>query len=223
MKVLNMLKIIITPLLTIMLFSASNVFSEDLYSELTKPYDEKYKKLGIPYRKEIKDNVIYILPDTTQKNEVSTNQVGGDGFLDEEGRKRFEEGARLIAKETGGTMMYIMEGSPEIKGEVEYFVMPEDKMLSDCIYTKGYTYPSNCTSDDEEIKFIFQAGIDPQSTLDEIARSQGKLSEYNKIPEDYDPDGCQVMPDGTERPCGETTVIDMISQKDSQQPISMKE
>jgi hypothetical protein len=209
MKVLNMIKVIIAPSLIIIPFFSSNAFSEDPYSELTKPYDEKYRKLGIPYRKEFKDGVVYILPDTPQNSEDQNNKIGRDDFIEEEGRKRFDEAAKKMAKETGGTMMYIMEGYPKKNGEFDYFVLPEDKMLSGCTYPSGYTYPVSCSSEDGED--IFKAGIDPQSKLDEIARSQGKLSEYNKVPQGYDPDGCQIMPDGTERPCEETKVVDLIS------------
>jgi hypothetical protein len=223
MKFLNMMKVATLPSMIIILLFSSNILSED-YSELTKEYDEKYSKLGIPYRKEFKDNVVYILPDTISPDALKNrqdpnNKVDVMDSLDKikkEGLKRFEEASEKIAQETGEAVMYIMEGDPKSNGEFEYFTLPQDKLITGCMYTRGYTYPDHCSSDDGVL--IFQAGKDPQSKLDEIARSQGKLSEYNKVPPNYDPEGCQIDTNGINHPCDEIKVVDLISQSGTNEP-----
>lgn len=64
----------------------------------------------------------------------------------------------------------------------DYFELPERDQLDNCVYTQGYSYPDICF--DLNNNKIFDSSEDDQSVLDAIAKKQGRLGKYNKIPKE---------------------------------------
>ena len=63
------------------------------------------------------------------------------------------------------------------------FELPPEQIIPNCTYAGGATFPDNCTDDEDNL--IFEAGREPQSTLDAIKARYGITGEYNVVPPGY--------------------------------------
>jgi hypothetical protein len=152
--------------------------------------------------------VVIFLPLTVKAEEHKTMLLRKDGkvirvpilsdakriesaYVDEEGLKKSQEAFDEFRKSQGLPPAPVFVPPPEEQrdpNEIETFQLPEAQLISGCIYTKGSSFPNYCFdegADGEESKVIFEAGKDPQTTLDAIKASQGITGEYNVVPEGY--------------------------------------
>ena len=94
-----------------------------------------------------------------------------------ENMNNLKEGDILLVEDPTDT------SSAEDPGYLIRFELNESEIIEGCNYSVGFSFPYNCT--DEEENIIFTAGKDPQSVLDQLMVKQGIKSQHNKVPDDY--------------------------------------
>jgi len=139
---------------------------------------------GVEWR--FKDGEIIQVPVDTP----TPTPLPGKTFTDGVGRstERAKEYARSmgfdeneIGYDEAGTNA---EESPGLK----YFQLPAHEIIEGCLYTTGYSFPNFCFEwNDKEGKDIkvFEAGKDPQTTLDALKKKYGIKGVYNVVPKGY--------------------------------------